>query len=264
MSPGQKIATAVVVGIVVVLTGAYALIAMERSNGSLESESATDTQAVTPSETIASAMPLHIEATSPDMTTVTPRSSSARRASVTTTSNANVKTDAVMKAAPMIAAGTTVDVKIQTHVSSRNAKVGDRVEAVTINNVMMNDRIVIPAGTAVVGEVTEVRPAAETKSAAVLKIAFFKIGDHSTRLAVVTPDLAARARTANRAVDAGLVIGGAATGAVIGNQTDAKHGTEIGAVVGGVAGGIAAANIGANVQLKLGETATLKFTNDVM
>lgn len=194
----------------------------------------------------------------------------ASNGSNSTASKVTVKTEAA-PAEPVVTtlsgskipAGTLVKTKITTPISTRNAKVGDRVSAVTLENVVVNGDVVIPAGATVTGRVTEVKPAAETKSAAVLKVAFSQIGNYSTSLSLVTPDLVARAKNANRAVDAGLVLGGAATGAVIGNQTDNRRGSEIGAVVGGVVGGVAAANIGANVQLLEGETATLRFNDSL-
>lgn len=160
--------------------------------------------------------------------------------------------------------GTTVDVKIGTQVSSRDAQVGDAVTATTLEPITSADgRILFPTGTLVTGRVVEVKPAVETRSAAILRVAFHRIGGHDARIQLVTPDLAARARTANTAVDIGLVAGGAAAGAVIGHQVNHRRGSEIGAVVGGVAGAVTAANIGANVQLKLGETARLRFTHSV-
>lgn len=166
-------------------------------------------------------------------------------------------------AVDIIPSGTTVKAKVQTAISSRNAKVGDQVTAITTEDVVVNGKILIPSGSTVLGQVTEVKPAAETRSAAVLKVAFSRIGVSSTSLAMTSPDLAERAKNANRAVDAGIVVGSAAGGAVIGNQTDHKYGSEIGAVVGGIVGGAVATNIGANVQLKAGEIATLRFTQDV-
>lgn len=240
MTKNGKIGAAAALGALVLLAGPYILNAVEQNKAetaSLAALSDNPTAAVTSTGSKASPR------------TVAPIASTAPVP--------------VMNSSAMIAAGTTVKAKIETPISSRNAKVGDRVTATTTEAVIVNGTVVIPAGSTVVGSVTEVKSAAQTKAAAVLKVSFSRIGTASTTLALVSPDLAARARAANHTVDGGLVVAGAGAGAVIGNQTDNKHGTEIGAVVGGVIGGVAAANIGANVQLKAGETATIKFTQDV-
>lgn len=242
MTKNGKIGAAAALGALVLLAGPYILNAVEQNKAetaSLAALSDNPTAAVTPNKTESKASPR----------TVAPIASTAPVP--------------VANSSTMIAAGTTVKAKIETPISSRNAKVGDRVTATTTEAVIVNGTVVIPAGSTVVGSVTEVKSAAQTKAAAVLKVSFSRIGAASTTLALVSPDLAARARAANHTVDGGLVVAGAGAGAVIGNQTDNKHGTEIGAVVGGVIGGVAAANIGANVQLKAGETATIKFTQDV-
>lgn len=162
-----------------------------------------------------------------------------------------------------IPAGTTVSARIETHISSRDAQVGDRVSAITTEDVVAGGKVVIPSGTRVSGHVAEVRPASQTRTAAVLRVVFDRIGAHSTRLALASPDLVARARNANRAADVGLVAGGAIAGAVIGHQIDHDRGSEVGAVLGGASGAVAAANMGANVQLKANEAAVLRFTEDL-
>ncbi|MEK8022984.1 MAG: glycine zipper 2TM domain-containing protein [Candidatus Hydrogenedentota bacterium] len=178
--------------------------------------------------------------------------SRATRARALTSSSISTGTQNV------IPAGSTVKVKIVTHISSRNAKAGDRVEAVTTEAIQVGDRV-IPAGSSVTGYVSKVRPAAETRSAAELEVVFTRFAGYPVRLALISPDLDARAAAANRAVDVALVAGGALTGGVIGHQVDHKKGSTIGALGGALAGAAAAANIGANVQLKAGETATLRF-----
>ncbi len=242
MNTNQKVATGVVVGILALVTGTYALYAGDRA----------------PVE-IASAG--YVE---PGSSSAQPGTSAASRAGgaspaaeIASTSPA---TATAILSGVTIPSGTTVDVKIHSQVSSRDAKVGDRVTGATLADLVINGATVIPAGSTVAGEVTAVKPASETRAAAVLKFTFTSIANRPAHLAMILPDLEARARAANHAVDAAIVVGGAAAGAVIGNQTGNQHGTEIGGVVGAVGGGVAAANIGANVQLKAGETAKLKFT----
>lgn len=163
-----------------------------------------------------------------------------------------------------IPAGTTVSARITSHVSSRDALRGDPVTAVTTEDLFADGALIFPSGTPVRGTVTEVAPASQTRSAAVLRVSFHRIGDRSADLSLSSPDLEARARNANRAADAALVVGGVVAGAVIGNQTNARRGKELGAVIGGASGAVAAANFGANVQLLRNEPAVLRFSRDLV
>lgn len=211
--------------------------------------------------------PREVAAENAARTSVTGTSSPVRVAAVpagATPPQAVNSTSVAAASSNMIRAGQVVSVKIGTHVSSRNAKVGDPVEAVTTEDLSANGKVVIASGSRVKGTVAEVQSAKQTKSAAVLRILFSRIGAYPARLALASPDLVDRARRANQAVDAGLVTGGAVAGGVIGNQVTHKKGTEVGAVAGAVVGAVAAANVGANVQLKLGEAGTVRFENDLI
>lgn len=205
--------------------------------------------------------PSALQATMQDTAALTARDQTASAPS--RTASARVATAPVVSTT-VVKAGQVVAVKIVTHVSSRDAKVGDPVEAVTTEDIIVNEKVVIASGTRVTGRVTEVRPARETRSAAVLRVRFSRIGSYQTRLALASPNLANRARRANQAADAALVVGGAVGGGIIGNQVTHDRGTEVGAVAGAVIGGLAAANLGANVQLKAGEAGRLRFERDLV
>lgn len=152
---------------------------------------------------------------------------------------------------------------VETHISSRTARKGDAVTATTTEDITTGGKVVVPAGTTVVGAVDDVRSAAETRSGAFMRIVFTRLGEHKVRMALVSPDLDARSERANNAADLGLVAGGAITGAVIGHQIDRDKGKEVGAVVGGVTGLLTASNTGANVQLKANERAVIRLNEDL-
>lgn len=167
------------------------------------------------------------------------------------------------KSGGVLPAGTIIQARMTSHVSSRTAAVGDPVSAVTIQPLIVGSKTIYPAGTGVIGYVSHVRPASQTRSAAVLAIQFTRIGNDKVAMTMVSPDLDARARQANTAADIGLVAGGAILGGVLGHQMDHKKGKEVGAVVGGLTGVAAAAQFGANVQLKLNETIVLRLDEDM-
>lgn len=230
--------------IVVALVAAIIAVVLDHAAGKLFAVENTDTSALAAIDTSASRAGTH-----PSYAYSTRRPMLALATDVAPASTARFT----------IPSGTTFSAKILTHISSRDAKVGDRVEAVTTEPIRTADQVIIPEGTLVTGYVSAVRPAAETRSAADLDVVFTNIGGHPTRIALVSPDLAARAAAANRAVDVALVAGGALAGGVIGHQIDHKRGSTVGAISGALVGAAAAANIGANVQLKAGEPATLRF-----
>jgi hypothetical protein len=68
-------------------------------------------------------------------------------------------------AAPQIvvAAGTRLPLVLHNSITTRNAKPGDPLYLETTFPIMVNDRIVIPAGTFVQGEITEAKRAAKGK-----------------------------------------------------------------------------------------------------
>lgn len=167
----KKVIAATLLGTMIVLFGAYRLTAVERNREEETPVTAVATDTSTPvsitlipnldaQDTVSGLSPSTTELQSPPE----PRASKPVR-----TTNGS------------ISAGTTVDAKLATYLSSRDAAAGDDVVAVTIADVIVNGRVVIPVGTTVTGRVTEAGPG-------FLRVHFSRIGPYRTRLALVSPN----------------------------------------------------------------------------
>lgn len=82
-------------------------------------------------------------------------------------------------------AATEIQVRLATKLASNNSKVNDPVEALLIAPVMAGDRILVPAGTKVQGQVRQVKPASQSGDRALLDLNFtgLVIGKSKTVLA---------------------------------------------------------------------------------
>ena len=74
-------------------------------------------------------------------------------------------------------AGTEIQIRLKTKVSTQNARPKDPVEAVVIAPAMVNGKFVIPTGAAVRGTVEKATPSTKADERAVLVLAFTEIGD---------------------------------------------------------------------------------------
>ena len=72
----------------------------------------------------------------------------------------------------VIPAGTEIPLKLAQAITTKNAKVGDPVYAVTAFPYTVNDRVVIPAGTYVQGRISEVRRPGRVKGRAEMLMYF--------------------------------------------------------------------------------------------
>lgn len=156
-----------------------------------------------------------------------------------------------------IAQGTQVHVRLEEAISSRTARIEDRVEATVELPVRdQSGRILIPAGSRMVGTVTRVQRAQRPARGGELDMVFDSLYlgstryDVRTRLVSVDEDLD-RSETAERA-GIGAVLGG-----VLGGLLGGTKGALIGLVIGGT-GGVASSR-GDEVELPAGTILTLSL-----
>jgi hypothetical protein len=157
----------------------------------------------------------------------------------------------------MLPRGTQVHVRLEEPLSSRTARVEDRVEArVELPIRDESGRVVIPAGSRVLGTVTNVDRAQRPARGGKLDLRFdsVEVGsrrfDMRSRLVSVDDELD-RGQTAKRA---GI---GAALGGLLGGILEGKAGALVGLIVGG-AGGIASSK-GEDVELPAGTVITVEL-----
>ncbi|PYT31229.1 MAG: hypothetical protein DMG57_05740 [Acidobacteria bacterium] len=88
-------------------------------------------------------------------------------------------------------AGTELHVRLETKLTSNNSKPNDAFEALVIVPVMADDRIVVPAGTKIQGQVKDVRAAVQADQRALLDLNFSDLvmGNAKTKIAVKVADV---------------------------------------------------------------------------
>ncbi|HKM46254.1 MAG TPA: hypothetical protein VJX69_01630, partial [Terriglobales bacterium] len=160
---------------------------------------------------------------------------------------------AVESVKPMltIPAGTRVPLTLKQAISTKTARDGDPVYAETAFPFVVNERVVIPAGTYIQGKITRVQRGGHIKGRAELLVHFTSMiypsgytvmlggsventpGAEKTSMKDSEGTIRQDSDAAKKAKEA---AGTATTGAVIGAITNGAKGAGIGAGIGGVAG----------------------------
>jgi len=152
----------------------------------------------------------------------------------------------------ILAAGTALPLVLQTTVASNTSKVGDRVVATLAEDVSVEGRVILAAGTEVVGHVTAATQSGRVKGRARLAMEFDEVrdGGSSYRIDATPVDVTAES---SKGKDAKIAGGAAAAGAIIGAITGGGKGALKGGAIGGAAGGAAVlATRGKEVVLESG------------
>lgn len=132
----------------------------------------------------------------------------------------------------VVPAGAVLGVRLLHGISSETAVVDDRVEGIIVRDVTVDGRTAVPAGTRVLGTVTDVVRAGKLRGAARVSVRFHTLalanGERvSLQLTPVVREEDGQGR-ASAAKIGGSTVGGAVIGGIMGGRK--------GAVLGGVAG----------------------------
>lgn len=152
--------------------------------------------------------------------------------------------------------GTLMHVTLSTSVGSETSQVGDALTATTTEGIVVGNRVAIPAGSTIRGEVTQVLPGTKglhvSEKGGAVVLSFDRVttprGDSEPMNASLTSMAKSGGKTAG--IIAGSAAGGALLGKILGGDTkDAA----IGAVVGGGIGtAIAAGTKGKELKIPAG------------
>jgi hypothetical protein len=183
------------------------------------------------------------------------------------------------KATLIIPAGTRVPLSLKQAISTRTARDGDPVDAETAFPFVVNERVVIPAGTYIQGKIERVKRGGHVKGRAELLIHFTSMiypsgytvmlggsventpGAEKTSMKDSEGTIRQDSETGRKAKSAAE---GATTGAVIGAVTNGGKGAGIGAGIGGVAGlAIGMLSRGADVRLEPGTSIEMEIQREV-
>ena len=136
----------------------------------------------------------------------------------------------------VVPASSVVGLKVETSLSSETARVEDRVEARVTRDVMADDRLAIPAGTRVLGDVTLVERGGKMKDKARLGVRFHTLvladGTHVPfRTDAIEREGSSPGSESARKIG-GAAVGGAILGAILGGAKGAAIGGATGAGAG--------------------------------
>lgn len=157
-------------------------------------------------------------------------------------------------------AGTALRLQLRSAVASDSSRVEDAVRAELHQAVSVDGATVLPAGTQVVGTVTDVERSGRVKGRARVAYRFNSLTVGGERYDIATAPLSHRAE-ATKGEDATKIAIGAGAGAAIGALLGGGDGAAKGAVVGGAGGtGVVLATRGEEVRLGSGATVTTRLT----
>lgn len=179
----------------------------------------------------------------------------------------------------MIPAGTKVPLKLNHAISTKESRDGDAVYAETTFPVVLNDRVLIPAGTYVQGRISRIQRAGRIKGRAEVQMHFTTLiypsgytvilpgslenapGVDKTNIKDQEGTIRGDSQTAEKV---GTVAGTAATGAVIGAATAGGKGALVGTGLGGAVGSaIALLTRGNDVKMDAGTTLEMVIQRDI-
>ena len=159
--------------------------------------------------------------------------------------------------AARLSAGTPIDVRLDSKISTEHASRGDTWSGTVSQSVVQNGRVIIPAGSPVSGTVTRAAQGTHsTKPSLDLAVRQVTVDGRTYSLRADTEPIVGGSK---RAKKIGAVAGGAAAGALLGRAVAKdKHGTLIGGLLGGAAGYGLTRNALRTLQLKQGTV--IRFT----
>ena len=155
-----------------------------------------------------------------------------------------------------VAPGTEIHLTLSTTVGSETSQAGDALNATTTTGVLVGDRVAIPAGSTIHGQVTEVSPATKglkvSEKGGAVALSFDKVTTPSGNTAGMSASLVKVASSTGKT--AGIIGGSAAGGALLGKILGGStKDAAVGAVVGGGIGtGIAAGTKGKKLVIPAG------------
>jgi hypothetical protein len=152
-----------------------------------------------------------------------------------------------------VPAGTSISVELPAAISTKTARVGDRVSAYLTSDLVVDGKVVAKAGALLQGSVSSVVSGSQKIGGTPelgLRFDNLTLADGSdTQVNGTVTQVAAKSDTAR---DTAKIAGGAIAGAVIGHQVDSDKGKIIGGLLGAAAGAAAAKKTGTEVELPAG------------
>ncbi|MEO6079036.1 MAG: glycine zipper 2TM domain-containing protein [Steroidobacteraceae bacterium] len=182
----------------------------------------------------------------------------------TTTSQPIANAPAVTPLMLTVPGGTQLSLSLTTPLSSKTAKVGDAVRARVTQDVRVNDRVAIAAGSTVAGQVTAVVSGSDKIGGVPMLGLRFDRLELAGGVDVPIDGMLTQKGKSDTGRDTAKIVGGAAAGAILGDQVKGgDKGKVLGGLLGGAIGAIAAQKTGTEVKLEEGTELSLALASAV-
>lgn len=163
-----------------------------------------------------------------------------------------------------VPSGTSIEVQLPATISTKTAKVGNRVSANLTNDLVVDGKVIARAGSLLQGSVTEVISGSkQVGGTPTLGLTFDNLTLADGSDTTVNGTVTQVAVKSDKGRDAAKIAGGAVAGAVIGHQVDSDKGKIIGGLLGAAAGTVAARKTGTEVELPAGTVIGFTLTSPV-
>ena len=163
-----------------------------------------------------------------------------------------------------VPAGTSLSAQLPATITTKTARVGDRIAANLSSDLIVDGKVIAKAGALLQGSVTEVISGSrKIGGTPTLGLSFDSLTVADGGDIPISARITQVAAKSDTARDTAKIAGGAVAGAVIGHQVDSDKGKIIGALLGAAAGTAAAKNTGTEVELPAGTVVGLTLNSPV-
>ncbi len=153
----------------------------------------------------------------------------------------------------VVPSGTPLAMSLTTPLTSKTAKVGDVVRARVTQDVLVDNRVAIAAGTTVAGQVTDVVSGSDKIGGIPTLGLRFERLELAGGVDVPIDGVISQQGKSDTGRDTAKIVGGAAAGAILGHQVKGgDKGKVLGGLLGGAIGAVAAQKTGTEVTLAEG------------
>jgi len=159
---------------------------------------------------------------------------------------------------PRIPAGTAFSARLSSGVSSKTSSAGDPFNGTLVSPIRLDGNVIIPAGSAVSGVVSEAHSAGRFKGAATLAVRLVSVNVGGRAYPIRTSVVSAESKGKGKRTG-GLIGGGAGGGALIGGLAGGGKGALIGGLIGAGAGTAGAGLTGNNRDIDYPAETVLTF-----
>jgi len=159
--------------------------------------------------------------------------------------------------------GTVVELRFSETLSTWSNSTGDAFRTTVEHDVVIDDALAIPAGSVVVGRVTEAHQPRKVGGRARLSLEFTALELPSGKSAAIDGIFARRGKS-ETLEDAAIIAGSTLGGVVLGEALDEGEGGVIGGILGGIGGAVAATKTKAKpVEVPAGTVMSIELVRPV-